>query len=52
LGTLLVQGRRLLVGCGDGALELLEVQLEGKRRMSAADFVNGARIQPGEKLGL
>ena len=47
-----VEGRKLLVGCGDGALELIEVQLEGKRRMSAADFVNGARIQPGEKLGL
>ncbi len=52
MGELLVQGRSLFAGCGDGAVELLEVQLEGKRRMSAADFVNGARIQPGEKLGL
>ena len=51
MGELRVEGRRLLVGCGDGALELLEVQLEGKRRISAADFLNGARIQPGEKLG-
>jgi len=51
LGELLVQGHRLFAGCGDGAVELIEVQLEGKRRMSAADFVNGARIQPGEKLG-
>ncbi len=47
-GTLLVRGRRLLVTCGAGMLEPLEVQLEGKRRLSAADFLNGARIQPGE----
>jgi methionyl-tRNA formyltransferase len=52
VGELRVEGRKLYAGCGDGAVELLEVQLEGKRRMSAADFANGARIQPGEKLGL
>ena len=51
VAELRVQGHTLLAGCGDGAVELLEVQLEGKRRMSAADFVNGARIQPGEKFG-
>lgn len=33
--------RSLLVAASDGALSLLEVQLEGKRRMSAADFVRG-----------
>jgi len=43
---------RLLVGCGQGtALELLEVQLEGKKRTAAQDFVRGYRPQPGEKLG-
>jgi len=42
----------LLVGCGDGtAIELLEVQLEGKTRSSAADFIRGYRPRPGEKLG-
>jgi methionyl-tRNA formyltransferase len=46
-------GESLLVGCGRGsALELLEVQLEGKKRMSARDFVNGYRPQPGEMLGV
>ena len=44
---------RLLVGCGhQTALELLEVQLEGKKRTSARDFIHGYRPQPGEKLGL
>lgn len=33
------------------ALELIEVQPEGKRRMSAHDFSNGYRPQPGERLG-
>lgn len=43
---------RLLIGCGHASsLEVLEIQLEGKRRMSALDFVHGHRPQPGEKLG-
>ncbi|MGA8761642.1 MAG: methionyl-tRNA formyltransferase, partial [Candidatus Sulfotelmatobacter sp.] len=47
-----VEGARLFVGCGhDTALELLEVQLEGKKRGSAADFLHGYRPKPGEKLG-
>jgi methionyl-tRNA formyltransferase len=51
-GELGVEGERLLVGCGDDtALELLEVQLEGKKRSSAADFLRGYRPLPGEKLG-
>jgi methionyl-tRNA formyltransferase len=42
----------LLAACGDDdALQLLEVQPEGKRRMSARDFVNGLRPQTGERLG-
>jgi methionyl-tRNA formyltransferase len=43
---------RLLVGCAHNtSLELLEIQLEGKKRTSAADFVRGYRPQSGEKLG-
>ncbi len=50
---MLVESGRLIVGCGEGsALELLEVQLEGKKRMPAADFVHGHQPRPGEKLGL
>lgn len=51
-GELSVEGGRLLVGCGeDTALELLEVQPEGKKRMAAPDFVHGYRPEPGERLG-
>ena len=47
-----VEGNHLLVGCGHGtAIELLEVQLEGKKRSSAPDFIRGYRPQPGERLG-
>ena len=47
-----VEGDRLLVGCGQGtAIELLEVQLEGKKRTPASDFLRGYRLRPGEKLG-
>jgi methionyl-tRNA formyltransferase len=43
---------RLLVGCGDGSsLDLLELQLEGKKRTTDQDFLHGYRPRPGEKLG-
>lgn len=52
-GTLFSDGRRLLAACGAGAaLELLEVQLEGRKRVSGAGFLNGSRLEPGERLGL
>ncbi len=40
-----------LVACGDGVLELVEVQLPGRRAVRGVDFVNGARVAPGERLG-
>lgn len=49
-GTLEVGKRRLLVGCGDGSIEILEVQMEGKKRMDAAAFLNGSPVQTGEVL--
>jgi methionyl-tRNA formyltransferase len=49
---LATDGGRLFVGCGAGSsLELIELQIEGKKRMPATDFVHGYRQQPGEKLG-
>jgi methionyl-tRNA formyltransferase len=50
--TLHADSNRLLIGCGHHtSLELQEVQLEGKKRTPAADFVRGYRPQPGEMLG-
>ena len=52
-GELLVDKDRLLVACGGGTLlELIEVQLEGKRRMAASEFVRGARPHETEMLEL
>ena len=39
------------VVCGEGSILLTEVQLEGKKRMSAAEFVRGYRLQIGKKFG-
>jgi methionyl-tRNA formyltransferase len=49
-GTI-VSVKPLLVACGSGMLELLEVQLEGRKRISAADFANGQRLSENESLG-
>lgn len=50
-GEVAVVGDHLLCGCGNNtALELLEVQPEGKRRMSARDFIHGYH-PASEKLG-
>ena len=40
-----------VVSCGSGCLELLEVQLEGRKRIPAADFANGQRLIENEVLG-
>lgn len=39
-----------VVACGEGAVELLSVQLEGKKQMSATDFLRGQRLQKGDKF--
>jgi methionyl-tRNA formyltransferase len=47
-----VEADRLLAGCGrNTALELVEVQLEGKKRMPARDFIHGYRVHRAEKVG-
>jgi len=47
-----LEDNHLLVGCGSPtALDLLEVQVEGKKRMPARDFMNGYRAREGECLG-
>lgn len=38
---LFAEGRYLLVGCGSGSVELRELQLPGKSRISGRDFANG-----------
>jgi len=47
VGALLTAKNRLMVATGDGLLNLEEVQLAGKKRMKAADFLNGFRDLTG-----
>jgi methionyl-tRNA formyltransferase len=48
-GTLLVERNTALVRCGGATyLRLLGVKLEGRKQVSAADFVNGAHLFSGE----
>jgi methionyl-tRNA formyltransferase len=49
-GIVHVEGKRIFVGSGDGSLVLLEVRPEGRKSMSALDFMNGYRIKEGEVL--
>ena len=52
-GQLIAKGCQLFVGCAGGtALELLEVQPEGKKRMAARDFVHGYRPNPLDVIGI
>jgi methionyl-tRNA formyltransferase len=51
-GSLKVENHLPVVGCGfTTSLELHELQMEGKKKMSGHDFVNGYRIREGEILG-
>jgi methionyl-tRNA formyltransferase len=50
-GRLLEAGDSLVVGCGEGALALDEVQPASGRRMSAHDYIRGHRVAPGARLG-
>ena len=49
-GTLLDE-KRFIVGCGDGAVELVTVQPEGKKQMSGGDFIRGKRLAKGTHIG-
>ena len=49
-GVIHVEGRKICVGTGDGSLVLLEVKPEGRKLISALDFLNGYRIKEGEVL--
>jgi methionyl-tRNA formyltransferase len=49
-GSLVVEAGRLFVTTGSGPVEVLELQPAGKRRMSAADFLRGHVLHPGDRF--
>jgi methionyl-tRNA formyltransferase len=51
-GTVLAaEGDDLIIATGQGALQLLDLQLEGRRALSAREFLAGRRIPRGLRLG-
>jgi methionyl-tRNA formyltransferase len=51
-GTLILSDAAIEVSCGKGTtLRLESVQLEGRKRVTAREFANGARLTGGERFG-
>ena len=51
-GQIHLEDHRFFVACARNTwLELLELQLEGKKRLGAAEFLRGAQLREGAKLG-
>ena len=51
-GTIRLCDGHFEVGCGrDTVLAVHELQPEGRKRMSARDFINGYQPKPGERVG-
>ena len=50
-GTVSISEKQLLVTAGNGMVSLLDVQLEGKKRMPVHEFLRGCRLKPGDRLG-
>jgi len=40
-GKIFFDNQKIFIGCTDGSIEVLELQLEGKKAMNARDFING-----------
>jgi methionyl-tRNA formyltransferase len=49
-GTVLSTSPNLSLSFGKGSIELIDVQPEGKKRMSGRDLANGLRLKPGNKI--
>ena len=50
-GTVIVADRkRLIIQTGQGAIEILRLRPEGKRAMSAAEFLAGNPVTSGDRL--
>ena len=50
--AIVYDGKQLLVACGEQSFfRVSHVKQEGRKQVSAVDFANGARLQPGERFG-
>ncbi len=51
-GEVIQSDKQFVVATGAGAIEILELQQEGKKKLQVEEFLRGYKISPGEKLGL
>ena len=51
-GTIKLFNNAMFISCADGPLEILELQLEGRKRMPVSEFMKGYKIRNGEVLGV
>jgi methionyl-tRNA formyltransferase len=52
-GAIILLGGHLIIGCGEAtALQVEFAQMEGRKRVTAAEFVNGARLISGDCFGV
>lgn len=50
-GEIRIEAGRFFIACGEGSwMEVLELQMEGKKRMPVADFLRGAQLKSGQSL--
>ncbi len=50
-GTLLEARKRLVVACGRGSVEILELKPESRKKMTGEEFLRGYALKEGERLG-
>jgi methionyl-tRNA formyltransferase len=50
-GVVSISESELLVNTANGVVSLLDVQLEGRKRMPVREFLRGCRLKPGDRLG-
>ena len=48
--VLAVESDAIVIGCGEGALQLREVQAEGSRRLAVSEFLKGQKIPVGNRF--
>lgn len=51
MGEVRVERPRVVIGTGDGGLELISAQIEGRRELSALELVAGRALSDGDRLG-
>ena len=50
-GEVIVADKKLIIGCGENSVEILEIQEEGGKKLCAKDFLNGRKLKLGDRFG-